>query len=186
VRTVIADHTQKLPADPAHRLNDPKLAGGALLDLGIYPISFAWDVFGAPETISARADFTATGVDRQTSVVFGYANGQQALLQAALDTAGPTTASVIGTDGWIDIETAWYRPTTFVRRDSSGEIVERFDGGVDGNGMWFQALELERLVGAGASAGDILPPRQSVAIMRSVDEVRAQIGLDYPLDIMGS
>src|SRR5690606_31242853 len=69
VRTVLADHTQKLPTDPQHRLQNPDLGGGALLDLGIYPISFAWDVLGAPTELRVHSSPTPTGVDRQTGVI---------------------------------------------------------------------------------------------------------------------
>ena len=107
IRTVIADHNQSLPRDPKHRINAIELGGGALLDLGIYPVSFAWDMLGAPETVHAIAAKTATGVDRQTAITLGYAGGQQAVLHTALDTHGPNTASVIGTDGWIHIDTVF-------------------------------------------------------------------------------
>ena len=113
VRKVIASHNQNLPKDPAHRLNDPALGGGALLDLGIYPVSFAFDVLGTPDTIRASASMTATGVDRQTAAIFEYAQGQQALVDCELDAAGANRAVVIGTEGWIDIESTWYNPTPF-------------------------------------------------------------------------
>ena len=180
VRTVIADHNQNLPKDPSHRLQNPDLGGGALLDLGIYPISFAWDVLGAPTSIYATAAKTPTGVDRQTAVIFGYADGQQALVHTALDTAGPTTASVIGTDGWIAIEGTFYAPTNFTVYNAQNEVVERYESEVSNRGMQFQAAELERIVASGALAGDILPPSETVAIMASLDEIRAQIGLVYP------
>jgi len=180
VRTVIADHNQKLPSDPTHRLNDPALGGGALLDLGIYPVSFAWDILGEPTTVHAISSPTPTGVDRQTAILLGYAGGQQAVLHTALDTAGPTTASVIGTDGWIAIDGNFYNPTTFTVYDSEGGVIEKFDGAVEQRGMQFQAWEAERLIAAGLTAGEILPPAQSVAIMETLDEVRRQIGLVYP------
>ena len=180
VRTVIADHNQNLPKDPSHRLQNPDLGGGALLDLGIYPISFAWDVLGAPASIYATAAKTPTGVDRQTAVIFGYADGQQALVHTALDTAGPTTASVIGTDGWIAIEGTFYAPTNFTVYNAQNEVVERYESEVSNRGMQFQAAELERIVASGALAGDILPPSETVAIMASLDEIRSQIGLVYP------
>jgi len=180
VRTVIADHNQNLPKDPSHRLQNPDLGGGALLDLGIYPISFAWDVLGAPTSIYATAAKTPTGVDRQTAVIFGYADGQQALVHTALDTAGPTTASVIGTDGWIAIEGTFYAPTNFTVYNAHNEVVERYESEVSNRGMQFQAAELERIVASGALAGDILPPSETVAIMASLDEIRSQIGLVYP------
>ncbi len=182
VRTLIADHNQNLPKDPEHRLNDPALGGGALLDLGIYPVSFAFDIFGAPATIRAAASMTVTGVDRQTAMIFEYGDGQQAVLHCALDTAGPNRAAVIGTGGSIDIDPVWYTPTGFTRYDDGGNVVERFDEPVTGRGMQYQAWEMERLVGAGATANDVLPPSESVQVMAALDAVRSQIGLSYASD----
>ncbi|WP_255769981.1 Gfo/Idh/MocA family protein [Pseudarthrobacter sulfonivorans] len=119
VRKVIASHNQNLPKDPAHRLNDPALGGGAPLDLGVYPVSFALDILGTPETIRASASMTATGVDRQTAAVFEYADGQQAIIDCELDAAGPNRAVVIGTEGWIELDATWYNPTR-VRRGHGG------------------------------------------------------------------
>ncbi len=184
VRTLIADHNQKLPTDPTHRLNDPALAGGALLDLGIYPVSFAWDLFGAPATIQASASMSATGVDRQTAVILGYESGAQAVLHTALDTSGPNTATILGSDGWIAIDSVWYTPTGFTVFDSAGTVVERCEQEVTPRGMQFQAAELERLVEGGLTAGTVLPPAETVAIMGTLDAIRNQIGLEYPADIM--
>ena len=183
VRTMIADHNQKLSSDPEHRIQNPALAGGALLDLGIYPVSFAWDIFGAPATVHAISSPTPTGVDRQTAIVLGYAGGCQAVLHTALDTLGPNTASVIGTDGWIAIDSVWYTATSFTVYDSTGSVVERYESDVDNRGMQYQAGEIERRIETG-EVGDILPLLESVQIMGTLDEIRRQIGLDYPLDII--
>jgi predicted dehydrogenase len=180
VRAVLADHDQKLPLDPEHRIQNPALGGGALLDLGIYPVSFAWDVFGAPSSVHAISSPTATGVDRQTAIILGYPGGEQAVLHTQLDARGPSTAAVIGTEARIQIDPVWYTPTSFSLIDPSDAVIERFDQKVPGRGMQFQAAELERLVAAGAIAGSILPPEQSVAIMGTLDEIRRQIGLRYP------
>jgi predicted dehydrogenase len=180
VRTVLADHNHNLPKDPKHRINNPELGGGALLDLGIYPVSFAYDVFGAPSTVMATASMTTTGVDRQTAIVLGFADGQQAVLHTALDTLGPNRAAVIGTLGRIEIESVWYNPTAFTVYDNEGAIIEQFDQPVRNRGMQYQAWELERLVAEGQVAGDILPAAESVQIMETLDEVRRQIGLVYP------
>jgi predicted dehydrogenase len=183
VRKIIASHNQNLPKDPAHRLNDPALGGGALLDLGVYPVSFAVDLLGTPDTIRASASMTATGVDRQTAAIFEYANGQQAILDCELDAAGPNRAVVIGTEGWIDIQATWYNPTPFTVFDAHGNVLERFDQPVNSRGMQFQAAEMERLIRAGATAGTILPPSESVAVMAAMDEIRRQIGLSYDADL---
>jgi predicted dehydrogenase len=182
VRTVIADHNQNLPKDPLHRLNNPELGGGALLDLGIYPVSFAFDVLGAPANIRAMASMTSTGVDRQTAMIFEYGDGQQALLHCALDTAGPNRASIIGTGGSIEIDSVWYTPTPFTRYDADGNVVERFEEPVTGRGMQYQAWELERLIRTRATANDVLSARESVLVMETMDDVRRQIGLRYEAD----
>ena len=182
VRTILADHNQKLPSDPSHRLNDPALGGGALLDLGIYPISFATDILGLPSTVLAHSSPTVTGVDRQTAIILGYADGQQAVLHTALDAQGPNTASVIGTEGRIEIEAVWYSPTAFTVYNSDDEVLERYESAVEHRGMQFQAWEVERLIADGHAPSDILPPSETLAIMGILDEVRSQIGLRYPGD----
>lgn len=180
VRTLIADHDQVLSADPLARGLNPDLGGGALLDLGIYPLSFAYDLFGTPTTVLADAAMTATGVDRQTAVVLGFEGGRQAVVHSALDTRGPNRAVVLGTKGRIELDPVWYTSTSFTVFDSRGTVIDRYDEPVNGRGMQFQAAELERLVAEGLTGGSILPPTETVQIMETLDEVRRQIGLVYP------
>jgi predicted dehydrogenase len=179
VRTLISDHSQNLPKDPSHRINAPELGGGALLDLGIYPVSFSYDVFGAPTKIVASATMTATGVDAQTAMIFEYEGNQRALLVTALDALGPNTTVITGTEGRIEIDSVWYNPAVFRRYDRNNIEVERFETAVIGRGMHFQAEELERLVAAGELNNTILPLSQTIEIMATLDEVRRQIGLTY-------
>jgi predicted dehydrogenase len=181
-RTLIADHNQLLPADPAHRLNNLALAGGALLDLGVYPVSFAHEMFGVPTRVAALGTLSQTGVDRQTAIILEFDGGRQAVLHTALDTPGPNRATVIGTAGRIDFDAVWYSPTTITVRDAAGRVIERIERNETSRGMQYQAAELERLVAAGELGGSILPPTESIAIMETLDEVRRQIGLVYPGD----
>ena len=180
VRSITADHRQKLPDDPKHRLNALELGGGALLDLGIYPISFAWDILGRPASIKATATFRDTGVDAQVATLFHYASGAIVTTISSSDSAGSNRASVVGTKGRIEIDWVWYTPTTFRVYDNENNVLETFDGSVEGRGMQFQAEEAERLIAGGMIAGEIMPPSQSVEIMATLDEVRRQIGLQYP------
>jgi predicted dehydrogenase len=180
VRTVLADHTQSLPLDPEHRLQNPSLGGGALLDLGIYPISFAVDVLGLPAGIQAHAALTETGVDRQTAAILSYADGRQAIVNAALDTTGPTRAAIIGTEGFLELDRTFYAPTSFSHFDARGDLVERFDAPVRQRGMQFQATELEARVGGAHPT--TLPIDETVAIMGILDEIRRQIGVRYAAD----
>ncbi|MCU1445195.1 Gfo/Idh/MocA family oxidoreductase [Cryobacterium sp.] len=181
VRSLIADHTQDLPDDPGHRINALELGGGALLDLGIYPVSFASALFGRPETILASATFKDTGADAQVATIFRYPGGQIATLISASDTKGPNTASILGTEGRIQIDEVWYSPTTFRVYNSANEVVETYETPeITGRGMHFQAVEAERLVAAGLITSELLTVTESVQIMETLDEIRAQIGLVYP------
>jgi predicted dehydrogenase len=180
VRGLIADHDQKITTDPTHRLQDPALGGGALLDLGIYPVSFAWDVFGEPSSVYALSSPTPTGVDQNTAIVFGYPQGGKAVLHTTLDARGPSTAVIVGTDARIEIEPVWYNAVSFDLIAPDDTVLEHFDGAVEGRGMQYQAAEIERIIASGELAGTALPPEESVAIMGSMDEIRRQIGLSYP------
>jgi predicted dehydrogenase len=180
VRTLIVDHTQKLSDDPLHRINALDLGGGALLDLGVYPVSFAWDLFGAPATIQSTATFKPTGADAQVATIFGYRGDRMASMLTASDVLGPNTATVIGTDARIEIDRTWYMPTTFRVVASDGAVVEEFRSEVVGRGMHFQAEAVERLVAEGNLRGDLLTIDESIAIMGTLDAIRDEIGLRYP------
>lgn len=180
LRSLIADHDQKLPTNPEHRLQNPELGGGALLDLGIYPVSFAWDLFGAPASTYALSSPTATGVDGNDAIIFGYPGGEKAVINTVLDAAGPNTAVVVGTEARIEIAPVWYTPTSFELIAPDATVLERFEVTVEGRGMQFQADELERIVASGELAGTVLPPSETVAIMGTLDDIRRQIGLRYP------
>jgi predicted dehydrogenase len=180
IRAVLADHTQKISTDPAHRLNDIELGGGALLDLGIYPISFAWDILGAPVSVTAAATLGATGVDDEVATIFRHASGAVSTSLSASHAAGPNTASIVGTRARIDIDRVWYTPTSFRLVAPDGEVLESYESHIQGRGMQFQALAAERFIAAGARDSDILPIDETVAIMGTLDEVRRQIGLVYP------
>lgn len=180
VRSITADHRQKLPDDPKHRLNDLALGGGALLDLGIYPISFTWDILGKPDSMHASASFRATGADAQIATIFHYASGAIATTLSSSDSAGPNRACIVGTKGRIEIDRVWYEPTSFRLYASDNTLLETFDPPRIGRGMQYQAEEAEALIAAGQTASALLSPAQTVQIMQCLDTLRAQIGLKYP------
>lgn len=182
IRSVSADHTQSLPTDPAHRLNDLALGGGALLDLGIYPISFIWDVLGEPVGITATARLIETGADAEVATIMTHANGAISTSLSSSRTVGPNTAVVLGTAARIEIDRIWYTPTSFRVVAADGAVLERYESQVEGRGMQYQALAAEGAVAAGDTAGALLalPVAESVEIMGTLDEIRRQIGVVYP------
>jgi predicted dehydrogenase len=182
LRSVSAEHRQFLPTDPKHRLNAPELGGGALLDLGIYPISFAYDILGAPTSIKGSARFQDTGVDAEVAVIMEHQGGAISTSVAAMDCSGPNEAVIYGSEARIEIAAIWYTPTSFRVLGQKGEIIEEFDAPVANRGMQFQALEMERLVRDG-EVSSLMPPDQTVAIIETLDTVRKQIGLSYPGEV---
>jgi predicted dehydrogenase len=180
LRSMSADHTQLLPADPAHRINDLRLGGGALLDLGVYPVSFASQLFGAPQSIQAVATFKETGADAQVATMFRYPGGQIATTYSASVSRGPNVAVVLGSGGRIEIDSVWYTATGLRVYDNVGTLIEEYRLPVQGRGMHYQADEAERLISEGRTASDILPPQETVAVMATLDAIRHQIGLRYP------
>jgi predicted dehydrogenase len=182
VRSIIADHTQKLPGDPAHRINALELGGGALLDLGVYPISLASDLLGTPLGVEATATFKATGADAETAILLRYADERTAVIYTASNAPGPNRAAIVGTDGRIEIDSVWYTPTSFRLYNAQGGVVSTYDSEVPGRGMQFQADETERLISAGLLASETLPPSETVSIMATMDQIRRKIGLRYPTE----
>ncbi len=181
VRVVIADHNQWFARDPGFRLFDPALGGGALLDLGIYPVSFASMVFGAPTRVTAVSDRAFTGVDATTSVILQYEDGAHSVLTTSLEVAGPNRAVIVGTEARIEIDSVFYAPTTFTLIGRDGTVRERFDQPqAEGRGMQHEAAEVMRCMRAGKLESDVLPLHETLAIMETLDEIRRQIGLVYP------
>lgn len=180
IRAVTADHTQHLPTDPAHRLNALALGGGALLDLGVYPISFIYDVLGAPTGIQATARLIETGADAEVATIMTHAGGAISTSLSSSRAAGPNQAVVLGTEARIEIDRVWYTPTTFRVVAHDGTVIEQYVSRVDGRGMQYQAFAAESAVAGEGAEPLALPIAESVAIMGTLDEIRRQIGVVYP------
>ena len=168
--TVTADHSQWFVQDASHRLFAPELGGGALLDLGIYPVSFASMVLGAPDRVVAMSDPAFTGVDAQTSILLGYESGAHAVLTCTLRALGPTRAAIVGTEGRIEIDGAFYQPTSFSLIPREGEPQRMFDPPAEG-GLRHEADEVARCIAAGLTESPEMPLDETVSIMRTMDAV---------------
>ena len=169
--SVYADHGQFI-GDPGHRLFAPELGGGALLDLGVYPVSFASMVLGAPERVLSAVTAGLRGVDGQTSMLFVYASGAHALLTCTLSAKTPTRATIVGTDARIEIDGDFYTPTTFTLIPREGEPW-RFEVPHQGRGLRHQADEVARCLREGLRESPLMSLDESVAVMDTMDRVRA-------------
>jgi predicted dehydrogenase len=171
--TVTADHGQWFARDPGFRLFAPELGGGALLDLGVYPVSFASMVLGTPDRIVSLIDPAFTGVDGQTSMLFGYASGAQAILTCASSAKSPTRGAIVGTDARIEIEGDFYAPTSFTLITRAGDPTY-FEAPDEGRGLWYEAEEVARCLREGLLESPLMPLDESVSIMETMDAVLAQ------------
>ena len=176
---VEADFGFRMPPDPAHRLFDPAQGGGALLDLGIYPLQLCTLVLGPAEHIAAVAHLGPTGVDDQTSLVLRHRRGGLGIAKCAIRLWLSNRARISGTEAAIELP-AFMHNAQSLKVIAPGTDPETIDCAFDGNGFEFQIDEVHRLLGAGALESPTMPHAESLALARLMDQARAQIGLRYP------
>ncbi len=180
IRMLSAGFGFKAVFDPSHRLFNPSLGGGALLDVGVYPVSLASMVFGQPAQISSQCHLGDTGVDEQSAVLLRYELGQMAVLAAAVRTEIPQDAYIIGTKGRLRIYSPWWQSQKLSLKFGKREKVLKLP--FKGNGFSFEAEEVMRCIREGRLESQIMPLDESLSIMETMDTVRAQWGLKYPME----
>jgi predicted dehydrogenase len=170
--SVEADHGQHFDFDPTSRWFSPELGGGALLDLGVYPVSFASMLLGTPSKMVKMIDLAPTGVDRQVSMIFGYESGAQAYLNTTTDAKTPTTATISGTKARIEIDGDFYAPSSFSLTTRAGDT-RRFEFTTQGRGLHYEAAEVARCIQSGLLESPLMPLDETVSIMRTMESVLA-------------
>ena len=176
---LFADHNQNLPKHSHQRLYDPALGGGSLLDLGVYPISLAHRLFGKPSRIQASAALMDGNIDESVGAIFEYSGGRQALLHSSIRAAGPVKAFILGDAGRIEMEKSFYEHSTFTAFDLEDNVLFEYEGNIEGRGMQYQALEVERCVTAGLNESPTMSLDETVQIMEVMDQIRSLTGIEY-------
>jgi predicted dehydrogenase len=169
---------------PTDRVLDPALGGGALLDMGIYPLTFAYLVLGEPVDLVATATLTDQGVDRDIAIAGRYADGGVAALTASMSTFSPRMATIATDAGRIEILREFHHPThaTFVPADGSDSITVTSNEPLYGTGLGNEAAEVMRCLRAGLLESPLVPHAQTLSLMRQMDRIRNQIGVRYAAD----
>lgn len=176
VVSVHADFSIRLDFDPTHRLYDLANGGGALLDLGVYPMHFASMFLGRPDTQQVLGTLSPTGSDATVALQWGYASGVTAQLRCATTALTPGRATIAGTAGSISVEPWFLNPDRLVLTTSDGE--SRFDG--EGTAYGPQIEEVERCLREGLLESPLAPQADTIAILELIDEARADLGVRYP------
>ena len=176
---MFADHNQSLPKHSHPRLYDPAAGGGSLLDLGVYPISLAHRLFGKPSRIQASASLMAGNIDESVSAIFEYSGGRQSLMHSSIRSTGPVKAFILGDAGRIEMEKSFYGHSNFTVFDLKDNVVFEYEGNIEGRGMQFQALEVERCVAAGLNESPTMSLDETLQIMEVMDHIRSLTGIEY-------
>lgn len=154
------------------------LGGGALLDLGVYPVSLAHLLLGVPDHVHAWAKTSPEGVDENTGIVLGYDTGAIATLSCGIMARTAITAAITGTKGRIDLSEPFFRPSSLtLHRDATAP--ETIHADVVGNGYQDEAAEVQRCLAAGMLESPLVPHTATLEVMALLDRIRAQIGVDY-------
>ncbi|MFJ5223751.1 Gfo/Idh/MocA family protein [Streptomyces sp. NPDC088400] len=181
IRTVQADFGLQGPFAPDHRLRDPALGGGALLDLGVYPVSFAQLLLGEPDRVQADALLSPEGVDLNTGMLLGWDAGATALLTCSVTAGTAATATVTGTTGRIEVPSGFFGTERFVLHREGAEP-EEFTTEGPLHGLQYEAAEVMRCLRAGETESALVPLDGTLAVMRTLDAVRDRIGVRFPTD----
>lgn len=178
-RLVTADFSVSFHSGPEHRIRNPELGGGALLDLGVYPLAISQLVLGTPSVVQAVATLTPEGVDETTAVALVHPSGALSALTCSISADGTWSATIAGTAGRIEFGRGFTSPSSFtVVRE--GEATERVEAPFLAGGMVHEAIEAQRCLREGLRESPLAPWSETLAVMRTTDAVRAQVGVSYP------
>jgi predicted dehydrogenase len=178
VTAVHADFGLPGPFPPEHRLRNPALGGGALLDLGVYPVSLAHLLLGAPSEVRSWARLSPEGVDENTGILFGYDSGAVAALTCGLIGGTRNAATITGRTGRIELPSGFHRPQT-VTVHRGGTDPEILEFPAEGWGYHYEAAEVHRCLAAGELESPLVPHSTTLEVMGLLDTIRGQIGVTY-------
>jgi dihydrodiol dehydrogenase / D-xylose 1-dehydrogenase (NADP) len=179
LRMVTADFGFRREGPSEERKVSPNRGGGALLDVGVYPISFASTVFGKyPKQITGITSLYDTGVDQQSSMLLGYDKGEMAVLSCAINTPTPKEARIIGNKGSIYIPD--FSRATKATLSIIGEEAIDIEVPLEGNGYNYEAAAAMDCLRERKIESDIMPLDETLSIIKIMDELRRQWGLKYP------
>jgi predicted dehydrogenase len=178
---VQADLGFRFPFDPAHRLFDRALGGGAALDLGVYPVSFCSFLLGTPDSVVAQGHVGETGVDEQFGAVLHHPGGRLGVVTGAARASLSSTVRVTGSQGWLSLPAMMHGAAHVDVGDNAGGR-ERIETPYEGEGLRHQAVEVHRCLRAGLTESPVMPLDETAAIAGTLDAILAAVGVSYDVD----
>ncbi|MCF8226967.1 MAG: Gfo/Idh/MocA family oxidoreductase [Bacteroidales bacterium] len=181
VITAEADFGMNFPFDPEHRVYNPFLAGGALLDIGIYPLFLSLYLFGKPKKLKAHSILDDNKIDLTTSIITESNSGTVSHLNSTTQANTHVKARIFGTNGNIEFDKWWFTPVNITLRTGDKEEVMEFSPIV--NGYEYEAMESVKCLQENKNESDIMPLYFSMMLMEQMDEIRKITGITYPEEI---
>ncbi|MBP2328275.1 putative dehydrogenase [Kibdelosporangium banguiense] len=179
VESLLADHGQAIARDPAHRLYRPELGGGALFDLGIYPVALSSELLGCPSRVTAAGAMTTTGVDAYATIALEHPGNRHATISTGLLTRTPITAAIGGSEARIEIATPFFTPTSITLADNTmfGERVTWSDPTVMRGleGLSWQATAAASYITDGRTESPLHTLTETISILETLEEARRQV-----------
>jgi predicted dehydrogenase len=179
IKSVYTDFGEYFTRD--HRIFDPKLAGGPLLDLGTYAVALLTEIFGIPERVVGVGQPDPQGVMGQLSAILTDAAGNQGTFSTTLYGFTPTNAVIVGTEGTIRFDSAFHLPGSFAVISADGSETLRYEEPSGGHfeGLYYEAAEVARRI----ASGEVTTPQRSLdaslKTMATLDMIRGSIGFDF-------
>ncbi len=185
VRLIKADFCINAPFNTTSRLYAPELGGGALLDLGIYPLTFATLFLGLPDSFTSTAHLnTITGVDELVAMTLNYNDGRLAQLAASSRVSLPIEAVIVGSEGSIKVHELFIRPDR-LSLHKPGKPVEVHELPFRSNGYIHEVEEVHKCLRAGRLESEVMPLDETLALMKVMDVMRHSWGFKYPHELAG-
>jgi len=170
-----------VPHQPSgHRLFDPALGASALLDIGIYPLTFASLFLGEPTSLSSVGTLSDRGIDLSCASLLSYDGGATAALTCTMLADTPSRAAVSGTLGNLELSRRFHCPTGYTATTAAGQTT--YEQEIAGNGYVYEIEEVQRCLHAGLTESPLVPLADSLSLMRQMDMIRGQIGTALPGD----
>jgi predicted dehydrogenase len=179
IRYLFADFAFRSDAPDKSRLFNPELGGGALLDVGIYPVFLAYSILGMPNSVTAKGIRYHTGVDYQSSLIFEY-DEAHAVMHSGFASDSKCEAIISGRDGRIDIHPRWHEPRFFTQTNKENGDGKRYEKHPEGRGFTGEIMECHKCIEQGQIASPKWSHQDSINMMTLLDEIRNQIGVTYP------
>lgn len=180
VQTVEANFCFKAPFDPDKRVFNKALGGGALLDIGVYPLFLSLLILGKAEQIQALSTIGKTGVDETTSVIMKHAKNGMSVQFSSIIQSSNTDAKIYGSKGWIYMHPRWHNPTSLTHFDYAKQQYTDEGFNFVGTGYNYQVEEVQRCLSLGLLESPMMNHNFSQMLMETMDQIRSQIGLSYP------